>query len=134
MTRISGSSRPARQRGFTLLEILLVVGIIGMLASIVAVNVRSHQDKTKIRITEVNLKSLKTAVTTFEMDLLRLPKNLHELTIEGDADWPGPYLEDETVPTDGGGNDFKMVQEGKRVKIKSAGPDGRFGTDDDLSS
>ena len=120
------------KNGFTLLEILAVVAIIGLLAGIVAHNVRKHMIDTKDKQTLINAKRLKTAVVDFELRLSRLPASLDELTFEGDEDWPGPFIDDETVPKDAWGNDFRLIKKGKRIKIQSAGPDGIYDNGDDI--
>ncbi|MEM7392117.1 MAG: type II secretion system protein GspG [Verrucomicrobiota bacterium] len=127
-----GERKRGSQAGFTLLEILIVVAIIGVLASLAAVRLVDHMKGTKVEATHAQIKQLKLAINLFELKVQRLPTNLEELTIEGDEDWPGPFLEDEKVPTDGWKNEFKMIQKGKRLKLQSAGPDGVFDTGDDI--
>lgn len=75
---------------------------------------------------------IKTAIQTFELEIGRLPTSMEELVKTGDADWPGPFLEDEEVPKDGWGNEFRFKMKNKRIKVMSAGPDGQFDTEDDI--
>jgi general secretion pathway protein G len=125
-------SRQRQRPGFTLIEILVVVIIIALLATVATVKIGDHITKTKIATTELNIKVLKTAVRLYEMQLGKYPASLDELVIEGDKDWPGPFIEEEELPKDGWENDFHYEIKGKRVRITSAGPDGKMGTDDDI--
>jgi general secretion pathway protein G len=121
-----------QRAGFTLIEILVVVIIIALLTSITAVKVSDHIKKTRIATTRANIENLKTGVRLYELALGKHPQSLNELVIEGDEDWPGPFIEDEELPKDGWGNDFQYEIRGKRFRITSAGPDAKFDTDDDI--
>jgi general secretion pathway protein G len=118
--------------GFTLIEVLVVVMILGILATIVAVKTSGYGERTRIETTRATIENIKTAISAFEMAVGRWPENLNELVIEGDEKWPGPFLDTEEVPKDAWGNNFKYEILGKRVKITSAAKDGQFGTADDL--
>ncbi len=118
--------------GFTLIEILAVIVILGILTTVVAVNVSNYTDKTRVRTTRLTIDNVRTAIITFEMELARYPTSLEELILEGDEDWPGPFLDVETIPRDGWGNELTYEIRNKRVRVTSAGRDGEFGTDDDL--
>jgi general secretion pathway protein G len=118
--------------GFTLIEILVVVMILGILATIVVVKTSGYGDQSRIATTRATIKNIRTAINAFEMAVGRWPENLNELVIEGDDNWPGPFLDAEQVPKDGWGREFKYEIVGKRVKVTSAAKDGQFGTADDL--
>ena len=119
-------------RGFTLIEILLVVAILGILVTIAAVKTTGHMDNTRRQATWITIRNIKLAIAQFEMAVGRLPKDLEELLIEGDDDWPGPFWEEEKLPKDGWGNDLHYEIKKKRVRVTSPGADGQLGTDDDL--
>lgn len=132
---ISLPRTPARRThgvGFTLIEILVVVIIIGLLATIVSVSVRRHVGTTQVTTTRMNIKAIRGAIGLCEVQVGRLPKDLNELVFEGDEKWPGPFLEAKEVPKDGWGKDFRFTVPGKRYEVRSAGPDGQFDTEDDL--
>ena len=118
--------------GFTLVEILVVVMILGLLTTIVMVKVSGYTEKTRIETTRASIMSIRTAIDSFELQLSRYPKNLEELVIEGDEKWPGPFLDTEEVPKDAWGNAFKYEILGKRIRVTSAAADGQFGTPDDI--
>lgn len=118
--------------GFTLVEILVVVIIIGLLATIATAKVSDHIRQARVSTTRLNIEALKSGVRLYEIALLKYPESLNELVVEGDKDWPGPFIEEEQLPKDGWGNDFHYEIRGKRVRITSSGPDGELGTDDDI--
>jgi general secretion pathway protein G len=126
--------RKTRQmtQGFTLIELLMVVAILGILATIVIVKVTGQSENARVQTTRTQASTLKLAISQFEMEVGRLPKDLEELVYQGDDNWPGPFLDSETVPKDGWGFDFKMEKKGKLIRVTSPGPDGQFGTEDDL--
>jgi general secretion pathway protein G len=129
--------------GFTMVELMAILIIIGLLASVVVTKVASKIDQARITTTKANLKILHSAVNQFKMDTTRYPSEelgLLEL-IEQPPDvpiWePGGYLETTDLPLDGWGHDFKYElypESGKQFAIRSFGPDGEEGTEDDLLS
>jgi len=121
-----------KKEGFTLIEIMVVVVIIGLLAAIASHNITRHIDKTRINATKANIQILLGGVAMYELELGNVPTDLGELVVEGDEDWPGPFLNQETLPKDGWNEDFRYFIKGKRVKIQSAGKDRLFNTPDDL--
>ena len=118
--------------GFTLMEMLIVVVIIGMLAGVITANVMGQMETVRIKTTTAQAVEIKTAIRSFELALGRLPKHLEELVATGGPEWPGPFLEDETVPKDAWNIEFRFGVKNKRLRVSSAGPDGRFETDDDI--
>ncbi len=93
--------------------------------------------------TKANLKALHSAVNQFRMDTTRFPTEDEQLMalIEQPSDveiWePGGYLETTELPLDGWNNEFiyeLYPESGKQFAIRSMGPDGEEGTEDDLLS
>ena len=129
--------------GFTMVELMAMLIIIGLLATLVVTKVATKIDQARITTTKANLKILHSAVNQFKMDTGRfLTEELGLLElIEMPNDviiWePGGYLETTGLPLDGWGNEYKYElypESGKQFVIRSFGPDGEEGTEDDLLS
>ena len=129
--------------GFTMVELMAMLIIIGLLATLVVTKVATKIDQARITTTKANLKILHSAVNQFKMDtgrflteelgLLELIEQPNDVII-----WePGGYLETTGLPLDGWGNEYKYElypESGKQFVIRSFGPDGEEGTEDDLLS
>ncbi|MGD2094397.1 MAG: type II secretion system major pseudopilin GspG [Phycisphaerales bacterium] len=129
--------------GFTMVELMAMLIIIGLLATLVVTKVASKIDQARITVTKSNLKALHAAVNQFKMDTARFPTEDEGLMalIEQPSDvtvWePGGYLETTELPLDGWGHEFiyEVFPGGDRqFQIRSMGPDGEEGTEDDLLS
>ncbi len=132
--------------GFTIIEIMAVLIILGLLATVVAVNVVGRIDRARVVATKTSLKKLHSAVLSFKMDTGYYPSEeggLMELVEEPSdvENWQeGGYLETTAVPKDGWGKEFIYElnpADGKPFRILSLGADGEEGGeghDADLSS
>ena len=131
--------------GFTMVELMAMLIIIGLLATLVVTKVASQIDKSRLITTKANLKMLHAAVNQFRMDTGQYPSEdmgLLDLVQQpmdlDDGTWPaGGYLETTELPPDGWGNEFIFQlypESGKQFVIISMGPDGEEGTEDDLYS
>ena len=125
--------------GFTMIELMAMLIIIGLLATLVVTKVASQIDKARVTTTKANLKMLHAQVNQFKMDTGRFPTEEEGLMalIEQPSDVisyePGGYLETTEVPRDGWGNDFiyeVFPESGKPFVIKSFGADGEEGGED----
>lgn len=121
---------------FTIIEIMAVLIILGLLGTIVAVNVIGKIDKARVTATKTSLKTLHSAVIQFKMDTGRYPDEeigLQEL-LEQPSDvtnWePGGYLQTTGIPKDGWDREFiyeRFTEGGKQFAIISLGADGEEG-------
>ena len=128
-----------RRQNFTLIEIMIVVVIIGMIASLAVPRLMGNLEKAKVETTKSNLSTLKTAVRSFKMDIGEYPTRLEELlTTNGSEKWDGPYLEMKSLPKDGWDMDFvyTLTDDNFGFDIQSYGADktsGGTGVNKDLS-
>jgi len=131
------------RNGFTMIELMAMLIIIGLLGTLVVMKVSTKIDQARVTTTKANLKALAAAVNQFRMDTGRFPTEDEQLMalIEQPTDvdtWePGGYLETTEITPDGWGNDFiyeLYPESGKQFVIRSCGPDGEEGTEDDLLS
>ena len=120
------------KEGFTLIEILVVVAIIGMLGAVAVPAYINYLADARIETTRALIKSVEDALVTYNTkNSGKYPDSLEALTQEtedADAILQGDYV-------DPWGNEIKYEKRGKkRPLLTSAGPDGEFGTDDDITN
>ena len=122
----------AEERGFTLIEILVVMAIIGMLAVIVAPNIFNQQAGAQIDAALSQISSLEAALDTYRLDVGEYPDSLEGLreNISGRAAWNGPYLRRD-IPLDPWGNEYVYDSNGREFMLSSYGPDGEQGGEGD---
>jgi len=124
--RIRGS-----QQGFTLIELMVVILIIGLLATIVVQNLRGATDKAKRIKAEADISALKTALDRYYLDNGSYPSSDQGLPAlvsapsngKIPADYPpGGYIE--KIPNDPWGNAYVYQSDGDNYVLKSYGADG----------
>lgn len=134
-------SRSSR-RGFTLIEIILVVVIILTLVSVVGPKLAGQAKRAKINTTKIAIGSVKTSLLNFEIFASRFPTTseglealLKKPSDLSDDEWPDNYVE--KMPKDAWGRKFQYTcpsQHGLDYDLVSAGPDHNFGNEDDISN
>lgn len=126
--------RPLPTRGFTLLELLVVVAIIGVLVSYVGPKYFGQVGKTQVQATRAQLDAFSKALDAYRLDVGHYPsteQSLAALTIKPSSEptWNGPYLRD-NVPRDPWGNPYQYrapAPTGRDYELLSLGRDGRPG-------
>ncbi len=118
--------------GFSLIELLIVIAIMGVLASIIAPEMFGEVDSSSRKAAVAQMKLLETALDTYRLDTGNYPKSLQELIKSDQKNWDGPYLPKE-VPTDPWGNPYVYTAPGaggKAFDLLSYGKDGVAGGTD----
>ena len=124
------------KKGFTLVEVMAVLIIIGLLSAVAVKNFMGTTKKASVIQTKTNLKVLHEAVQLFRLSVLRVPteeEGLEALVLEPpDAEgWEiGGYLESTDLPLDGWDREFTYLTdpiEGKEFVVISYGADGEEG-------
>lgn len=134
-----------KQLGFTLLEIMIVVVIMGMLAAIVSTNVMGSKAEAEIKTTRINIKNIQQALDLYKVDNARYPtteQGLAALIRKPTAspvpkNWKkGGYVQE--LVKDAWGNKFLYINPGVHnpdgYDLYSMGPDQEDGTDDDIGN
>ncbi|WP_076413954.1 type II secretion system major pseudopilin GspG [Shewanella sp. UCD-KL12] len=132
-----------KQKGFTLLEVMVVIVILGILASMVVPNLMGNKDKADQQKAVSDIVALENA-----LDMYRLDNSIYPTTDQGldalvqkpnSSPEPRNYREDgyvKRLPQDPWRNDYLLLSPGENGKIDifSAGPDGQAGTEDDIGN
>ncbi|MBI5367808.1 MAG: type II secretion system major pseudopilin GspG [Planctomycetes bacterium] len=125
---------PARSAGgFTLLEVMVVVVILGVLATITVTALASRAAKAKVEICKTKLKGVEEAIELYKLDYGKYPDKMEDLSnppAKKNGEKPDSYLRGAETPTDPWGNDFKYAKPGaggKPFEVRSLGADGNEG-------
>ena len=131
----SKRQRPVRSRGFTLLELLVVIVIIGLLAGLVAPRYFDQVSKSNAKIARAQIDSLEKALDQYRIDVGAYPTTEQGLaalnTKPQNLDkWAGPYLK-KAVPPDpwGARYIYKAPGDHSEYDLSSYGSDGKPGGD-----
>jgi general secretion pathway protein G len=127
---IAKPERRAIAPGFTLIELMVVILIIGLLATIVVQNLRSATDKAKRVKAQADVSQIKSGLDRYYLDAGSYPTTDQGLNgligapSSGNVphDWQGPYLE--KIPPDPWGNPYFYQSDGNSYILKSFGADG----------
>src|SRR6056297_1631559 len=133
--------RKRRANAFTLIEMLLVIVIIGVLAGMVITSLSGRSQEARVARAQSDIRGqLSLALDMYEQDTGRYPTQEEGLTVlvddPGVTEWKGPYLKG-GLKDDPWGQPYRYTLESSeagrtRYILASAGPDGQFGTEDDI--
>ena len=131
---MNSPSRANRSAGFTLVELLVVLVILGLLAALVAPRVLSYLGSSKTKTAQLQITSFASALDLYRLDNQGLPTTAEGLKalVEKPASatgWNGPYLSQSKIPQDPWGNDYRYASPGQHGEydILSLGADGKPG-------
>lgn len=125
---VKRSARRKREEGFTLVELMVVIVIIGLLATVVVINVMPAQDTARMRKAEADIATLEQGLEMYRLNRMNYPASgdgLQALVSEGfikrlpDDPWGNPYLY--AIPG----------RDGQPFDVYSNGADGRAGGEGD---
>jgi general secretion pathway protein G len=138
LTRFRLSSRrrrtPSGQDGFTLVELLVVLGILALVAAVVTPQVLNYLSSARIETAGIQIRSLRNALELYYLDNGRYPTEEEGLAALSDApagarNWNGPYLKNIGQLSDPWGNPYtyRRAADGGDMIVRSLGRDGREG-------
>jgi general secretion pathway protein G len=128
------ANRRHGEQGFTLVEMLVVVTIIGLIMGLIGPRVLNYLSESKVKAAKIQLQSFSSALDLFYLDAGRFPSSSEGLTAlvqraSGVAAWNGPYLKGGTVPNDPWNHPYVYRSPGEHgpYDIMSYGSDGQEG-------
>ena len=137
---LNTKNRKRGMAGFTLVELMLVLVILGTLAAIVVPKLSGRTEKARMTAAQTDISNLELTLNMFEVEVGHYPETddgLYALVedLEDDENWDGPYL-DKGVPLDPWDNEYIYEYPGRYningFDLYSMGPDDKEGTEDDI--
>jgi general secretion pathway protein G len=120
-----------KQKGFTLIEIMVVVVIIGLLATLILPRVLGRQEEAMVAKASSDIRALSSALKLYKLDNFKFPGTSDGLDslVSGAKDGKG-YID--RLPADPWGNDYQYLYPGEKQEFDlwSYGSDGQLGGDD----
>jgi general secretion pathway protein G len=127
-------ARRDREGGFTLVEILVVITIIGLIMALVGPRVLNYLAESKVKAAKIQIQSFSSALDLFYLDAGRYPSSAEGLAVlvqptGGVTAWNGPYLKGGVVPNDPWGKPYVYRAPGQHAAydLISYGADGQEG-------
>jgi len=124
------------EAGFTLVEMLVVITIIGLIMGLVGPRVLNYLAESKVKTAKIQIESLSAAIDLYYLDNGHYPSASEGLDAlvrrpAGDDGWNGPYLKSQKAPADPWGHPYVYKTPGQHgpYEIASLGPSGQQGDD-----
>jgi general secretion pathway protein G len=134
----AAASRTGHEDGFTLIEILVVITIIGLLMSLVGPRVLNYLSESKVKAATIQIQSFASSLDLFYLDMGHYPSTSEGLAAlvqrpAGENGWNGPYLQKGYVPNDPWGHPYSYRSPSDHgpyeiVSLGSSGKEGGTGT------
>ena len=134
MSKLNNARKRQKRQGFTLVELMVVIVIIGLLATVVAINVLPSQDRAMVGKARADISVLEQAIETYRLDNLTFPDDLNALTTapaglaQPERYRQGGYIR--RLPEDPWGNPYQYRRQsvhGGQFDVYSLGADGKEG-------
>ena len=132
-----------KQSGFSLLEVMVVLVIIGMIMSIVAPNIMGQQEEAALDKARLDIQQIEDALSMYKLRNKTYPtteQGLEALVTKTSIEpIPKRFPEDgfiKSLPEDPWGNPYQLIYPGEigKIDVFSMGPDGEVGTEDDIGN
>jgi len=114
-----------RRAGMTLMEIMIVLVLVGMLATGIGVALMPQLERGRVRDTEKSVQIVRSAVQMYRLDSPRACPDMRTLVNEG-------FVDSSKSTVDAWGNEFVIQCDRNEVSVISPGADGQLGTEDDI--
>lgn len=128
------ASRARKDAGFSLLEVMVVLIIIGLVATIATPQLMDYLDRAKVETAKTQIRSLETVLELYRLDMGRFPSEQHGLEAlmrapDGADAWQGPYLKsaDSLIDPWDAPYLYDVSEDGRRAAVLSLGADQQEG-------
>lgn len=132
-----------QNKGFTLIEIMVVIVILGILGSFVVPNIMGSQDRANLQKAVSDINALESSLKMYKLDNYQYPtteQGIEALVTEtGIEPLPRRFPEEGYItrlPKDPWGNEYQLLNPGEygKIDVFTMGPDGEAGTEDDIGN
>jgi general secretion pathway protein G len=136
LQRLLASKKLKDQSGFTLIEMMIVVAIIGLIMGMVGLNVIKKLDEARVSTTKNQIRQLglllddfKRVCGTYPTTEMGLDALIKKENAPNCKNYPDEFIKGGKLPQDAWGNQFTYMSDGGKYEIKSTGSDGKEGGD-----
>ncbi|QDV22984.1 type II secretion system protein GspG [Aureliella helgolandensis] len=133
----SSARRSGRRSAFTLLEVMLVLVIIAAIAGIAVVNIGGFQTRALTKAAKAQMDNYEVLLDSYKLEAFSYPQSLDALyekpsDLADESKWF--QQSKEPIKPDPWGHEYEYTSDGATYELKSMGPDGQSGTEDDIES
>lgn len=126
---------PSRHKGFTLIEVIVVIALLGLLLAYIAPEMFGRADDAKRKAAGIQLEKVSASIDLYKLEVGRYPESLQDLLQQPASakNWKGPYLKKRSLLQDPWSNElvYRYPGEHGRYDLLSHGSDGQLGGDED---